>query len=67
MFNFQMELSFEHIYKLPIFKCICIEYGENLNSEAKLNKNMKKGIYFNIVNITSMTWTLRRCPSGGGK
>lgn len=65
MFNFQMELSFDHIYKHLILKCFYLKYGENLSSEAMLNKNMKKGISFNFVNISSMMWTLRRCPSRG--
>lgn len=38
-----MELTFDHIDKHANFKCICVKYGVNLNSEAMLNKNMKKG------------------------
>jgi len=60
-----MELSFDHIFKHPIFKCVHIEYGENLNPEAMLNRNMKKAISFHIVNISKIMWTLRRCPRRG--
>lgn len=45
--------SFDHIYKHFVFKYIHVEHGKNLNSEM-LSKNMKKKIFFNFMNISSI-------------